>query len=136
MVAPSCRRRVTRSRSIPSSSARIETVYNNRAGLGLDAEQQRLVTRTYESFVRNGAKLDAAQKQQLSGYNQQLASLFATFNAKLLADEGTFIQATEAEMDGVPADVKAAAAVGWRRTRACPRAPMRSSTPARRSIRC
>ena len=35
------------------------------------------------------ARLDAAQKQQLSGYNQQLASLFSDFNANLLADEGT-----------------------------------------------
>jgi len=94
----------------PKLFARIQTLYNNRAGLGLDAVQDRLLTRTYESFVRNGAKLDAAQKQQLSGYNQQLASLFSEFNAKLLADEGTFIQATEAEMAGVPADIKAAAA--------------------------
>ncbi|WP_338505134.1 M3 family metallopeptidase [Sphingomonas kaistensis] len=94
----------------PKLFARIETLYNNRAGLGLDAVQDRLLTRTYESFVRNGAKLDATQKQQLSGYNQQLASLFSEFNAKLLADEGTFIQATEAEMAGVPADIKAAAA--------------------------
>jgi peptidyl-dipeptidase Dcp len=94
----------------PKLFARIETLYNNRAGLGLDAVQTRLLTRTYESFVRNGAKLDAAQKQQLSGYNQQLASLFSDFNARLLADEGTFTQASEAEMAGVPADIKAAAA--------------------------
>jgi peptidyl-dipeptidase Dcp len=89
---------------------RIETLYNNRASLGLDAAQTRLLTRTYESFVRNGAKLSPEQKQQLSGYNQQLAGLFSDFNARLLADEGTFIQASEAEMAGVPADVKAAAA--------------------------
>lgn len=94
----------------PRLFARIETLYNNRAGLGLDAVQLRLLERTYEARVRNGAKLDAAQKQQLSGYNQQLASLFSDFNAKLLADEGSFTQASEAEMAGVPADIKAAAA--------------------------
>ncbi|WP_300973955.1 M3 family metallopeptidase [Sphingomonas sp. LHG3406-1] len=94
----------------PKLFARIETLYNNRASLGLDAAQSRLLTRTYESFVRNGAKLSPEQKQQLSGYNQQLASLFSDFNARLLADEGTFIQASEAEMRGVPADVKAVAA--------------------------
>ncbi|HZH05646.1 MAG TPA: M3 family metallopeptidase, partial [Lautropia sp.] len=94
----------------PKLFGRIETLYNGRASLGLDAAQTRLLTRTYESFVRNGAKLSPEQKQQLSGYNQQLASLFSDFNARLLADEGTFIQATEAEMAGVPADVKAAAA--------------------------
>lgn len=94
----------------PKLFARIERLYNNRAGLGLDAAQTRLLTRSYEYFVRNGAKLDQAQKQQLSGYNQQLAGLFSDFNARLLADEGTFIQASEAEMKGVPADVKAVAA--------------------------
>ncbi|NJC06970.1 peptidyl-dipeptidase Dcp [Sphingomonas kaistensis] len=94
----------------PKLFARIETLYNNRAGLGLDPVQLRLLERTYEARVRNGAKLDPAQKQQLSGYNQQLASLFSDFNARLLADESTFIQASEAEMAGVPADIKAAAA--------------------------
>ena len=94
----------------PKLFARIETLYNNRAGLGLDAPQTRLLTRTYESFVRNGAKLSPEQKTQLSGMNQQLASLFSDFNARLLADEGTFATATEGELAGVPADVKAAAA--------------------------
>nr|WP_314446512.1 M3 family metallopeptidase [uncultured Sphingomonas sp.] len=94
----------------PKLFQRIETLYNNRASLGLDAVQLRLLERTYEARVRNGAKLDPAQKQQLSAYNQQLASLFSDFNARLLADEGTFIQASEAEMAGVPADIKAVAA--------------------------
>jgi peptidyl-dipeptidase Dcp len=94
----------------PKLFARVETLYNNKASLGLDAKQDRLLTRSYEYFVRNGAKLDAAQKQQLSGYNQQLASLFSEFNSRLLADEGTFIQASAAEMAGVPQDVKDAAA--------------------------
>jgi peptidyl-dipeptidase Dcp len=54
--------------------------------------------------------LNDAQKQQLSAYNQQLATLFAQFSEKVLADESTHIAATEAELAGVPADVKAAAA--------------------------
>jgi peptidyl-dipeptidase Dcp len=94
----------------PKLFSRIETLYNNRASLGLDAVQLRLLERTYEARVRNGAKLSPEQKQQLSGYNQQLASLFSDFNARLLADEGTFTQASEAELAGVPADIKAAAA--------------------------
>jgi peptidyl-dipeptidase Dcp len=90
--------------------ARIQAVYEARAASGLDAKQERLVTRLYELFVRNGARLDAAQKQQLSAYNQELAGLFATFNEKVLADENTFVVATEKELAGVPADVKGAAA--------------------------
>jgi peptidyl-dipeptidase Dcp len=89
---------------------RIADLYERRAGLGLDAKQLRLLTRTYEGFVRRGAKLNEAQKAQLSDYNQQLASAFSDFNAKLLADESTYTQATEAELAGVPADVKDAAA--------------------------
>ncbi len=93
----------------PKLFGRIETLYNNRAGLGLDPKQDRLLTRTYDYFVRNGAKLDEAQKAQLSGYNQQLASLFSEFNSRLLADEGTHTTANEKELAGVPADVKGAA---------------------------
>ena len=94
----------------PKLFGRIEALYNQRASLGLDAKQTRLLERTYNSFVRNGAKLDASQKQQLTQYNQQLASLFSDFNSRLLADEGTYTAATEAEMRGVPQDVKEAAA--------------------------
>ena len=54
------------------------------------------------------------QKQQLSAYNQELARLFAEFGEKLLADEQTHIVATEAQLAGVPADVKAAAAAAAR----------------------
>jgi peptidyl-dipeptidase Dcp len=88
--------------------ARIEAVYTARAKL--DPQQQRLVTRTYDSYVRQGAKLNAAQKAQLSAYNQQLASAFSDFSKRLLADEGTAILVTdEAQLAGVPDSVKAVA---------------------------
>jgi len=90
--------------------ARIADLYERRDSLGLDAKQLRLLTRTYEGFVRRGAKLNDSQKTQLSEYNQQLASAFSDFNAKLLADESTYTKATEAELAGVPSDVKDAAA--------------------------
>jgi len=90
--------------------ARIATVYEHRDHVGLDAKQMRLLTRTYEGFVRRGAKLDDAQKAQLSGYNQRLATDFSEFNSRLLADEATFTQASEADMAGVQQDVKDAAA--------------------------
>jgi len=94
----------------PKLFQRVKTLYDNRASLGLDAKQTRLLTRQYESFVRNGANLNPAQKAQLTQYNQALSSAFSEFNSKLLADEGTFTQVSEAEMAGVPQDVKDAAA--------------------------
>jgi len=89
---------------------RIKAVYDARQTAGLDAKQQRLVTRLYESLVRNGAALNAEQKKQLGQYNQQLAGKFSTFSERVLADESTYITVTEAELKGVPQDVKAAAA--------------------------
>ncbi|HYD37798.1 MAG TPA: M3 family metallopeptidase [Allosphingosinicella sp.] len=94
----------------PKLFQRVKALYDKRASLRLDAKQQRLLTRLYDSFVRRGANLNEAQKRQLSAYNQQLAELFATFSERVLADESTYITATEAELAGVPADVKAALA--------------------------
>ncbi|HEV2865983.1 MAG TPA: M3 family metallopeptidase, partial [Allosphingosinicella sp.] len=98
----------------PALFERVKTVYEARERSGLDAKQQRLVTRLYDQFVRRGANLNPEQKQQLSAYNQELARLFADFNEKLLADEETFTVATEAQLAGVPEDVKAAAAAAAR----------------------
>lgn len=92
----------------PKLFARIEAVYEARGKL--DAQQQRLVTRTYDSYVRQGARLNPAQKAQLSAYNQQLASAFSDFSKRLLADEGTAILVTdEAQLAGVPDSVRAVA---------------------------
>jgi len=98
----------------PKLFQRVKTLYQNKASLGLDAKQDRLLTRLYDSFVRRGANLNAEQKAQLSEYNQQLATLFATFSERVLADESTYISATEAEMKGVPQDVKTALAAAAR----------------------
>jgi peptidyl-dipeptidase Dcp len=98
----------------PALFQRIKAVYDARATSGLDAQQQRVVTRRYEGFVRRGANLDATQKQQLSAYNQELARLFASFSEKVLADEETYIAVSEADLAGVPADVRNAAAAAAR----------------------
>ncbi len=98
----------------PDLFQRIKTLHDSKATLGLDAKQDRLLTRMYDSYVRRGANLDPQQKQQLSTYNQRLAELFATFSERVLADESTYISATEAEMQGVPADVMSALAAAAR----------------------
>jgi peptidyl-dipeptidase Dcp len=90
--------------------ARIQAIYDARNSSGLDAQQIRLVTRIYDSYVRQGAKLNDAQKAQLSQYNQQLATQFSTFGEKLLADESKAISVTdEAQLAGLPDSVKAVA---------------------------
>ena len=94
----------------PKLFARIEAIYKSRDTSGLDAQQKRLVTRTYDSFVRQGAKLTPAQKGELSAFNQNLAINFSEFSQRLLADEGTAIIVTdEARLAGLPDSVKAVA---------------------------
>jgi peptidyl-dipeptidase Dcp len=89
---------------------RIEAVYRGRETAKLTPEQERLTTRTYESFVRRGAKLDDAQKERLSAINQELAALFSEFSAKVLADENTWtVLGSAADLAGLPASLVSAA---------------------------
>jgi peptidyl-dipeptidase Dcp len=94
----------------PKLFARIEAIYQARETSGLDVQQKRLVTRTYDAYVRQGAKLGAEQKAELSRMNQELATAFSEFSKKLLADEGTVtLVGDEARLAGVPDSVKAVA---------------------------
>jgi peptidyl-dipeptidase Dcp len=83
--------------------ARIQAVHDSRASAGLTAEQQRLVERTWQRFVRRGARLDAAGKAELGRINQELAGLFAEFSRRVLADENTWVAIDkEADLAGLP----------------------------------
>ncbi len=91
-----------------------KTVYDNRKSAGLDAQQLRLVERSYESLVRNGALLKGEDKEKLIALNTDLSKQFNEFSNKVLADEETYIFLTdEAELAGLPdsfiASIKAAA---------------------------
>ena len=69
----------------------------------LTPEQKRLAERTYDAFVRRGARLNDAAKKRLSGINQELATLFSEFRAKVLADENTWtVLDREADLAGLP----------------------------------
>ena len=68
---------------------RIRAVYEALPTMQLEPDQARLVTRTYDRFVRRGARLDATARARLSQINQELAARFAEFRAKVLADENT-----------------------------------------------
>ncbi|MDX2235443.1 MAG: M3 family metallopeptidase [Hyphomonadaceae bacterium] len=88
--------------------AKVEAVHATRASL--DPVQRRLVERVYDDFVRAGAKLDEGQKAEVARLNQELATLFADFRAKLLADETAWtVIDTEAGLAGMPADYIASA---------------------------
>lgn len=81
---------------------RVASVYASRSRLA--ADQQRLTERLHDLFVRRGARLGEAEKKQLSAINQELASLFAEFGQKVLADEDTWtVLEGEADLAGLPA---------------------------------
>ena len=83
--------------------SRIAAVYAGLGASGLSAEQQRLATRLHDSFVRQGARLGAAEKKELSRINQELASAFSDFATRVLAEEDTWtVLGSEADLAGLP----------------------------------
>jgi peptidyl-dipeptidase Dcp len=101
---------------------RVKYLYDQRANLGIDAKQMRLLERTYDGLVRNGAMLDAGKKAQVISIETDLAKKFSAFSEKVLADEETFILITDAaDLAGLPesyvaaiqAAAKAKGQTGW-----------------------
>ncbi|MEU1288338.1 M3 family metallopeptidase [Kitasatospora sp. NPDC005856] len=66
--------------------ARIEALYEDRAGSGLDPESLRLLERRYTAFVRSGARLGEAEQARLRELNAELAALGTTFQQNVNAD--------------------------------------------------
>lgn len=82
---------------------RVKYLYDQRASLNLDAKQLRLLERTYDSLVRNGALLNPAKKAQVIGIETDLSKKFSAFSEKVLADEESFILIDkEADLAGLP----------------------------------
>lgn len=90
---------------------RISKVYNDPATKSLTPEQQRLVWLYYSNFVREGANADAKSKERIAKINEELAALFTKFSQNQLADETNYYLElkTEADFDGLPAELKNAA---------------------------
>lgn len=66
--------------------ARLKTLYDTRADLGLDAESVRLIEEHYRDFVRAGALLSAAAKERIKAINAELAQLQTQFSQNVLAE--------------------------------------------------
>lgn len=96
----------------PALFARIESVYNARNDLGLDAESLRLVEVYYERFVRSGAKLNDEQKTAIRALNEEHSKLTNQFSQNLLAETRNIavVVDTVEELDGLsPAQITSAA---------------------------
>ena len=65
--------------------ARVERLWNQRGELKLSEEQQRLLKKTYEDFVRAGAKLSESQQVEVRAINERISTLTTQFQNQLLA---------------------------------------------------
>ena len=97
--------------------ARIKTIYDQRASLGLDPVQTRLVERDYQEFVRAGAQLNDADKAALRKLNVEETTLATQFHTRLVAataaaavvvdDKANLAGLGEDEINTAAADAKA-----------------------------
>jgi peptidyl-dipeptidase Dcp len=69
---------------------KIKLVYDSRETLGLQGEDSMLLENTYRSFVRNGALLNEAQKEEMKKINEQLAMLTLKFGQNVLSDNNDY----------------------------------------------
>ncbi|UUE98762.1 M3 family metallopeptidase [Xanthomonas hortorum pv. pelargonii] len=92
--------------------ARIQTLYDQRSKLGLDAQGVRLVEKYHSDFVRDGAKLSDADKTTLKAMNAELANLGTTFSQNVLAEVNAAAVVVDdvKQLDGLSAEQIASAA--------------------------
>jgi len=84
--------------------ARVDAVNAKSETLGLNAEQARLLERSYKGFIRSGAKLGAEDKKRLAAINERLAALGTQFSQNVRNDEASYVLFIEDEagLAGLP----------------------------------
>ena len=91
--------------------ARIESVYQARESLNLTSEKLKFLADTRKEFVRSGALLTQAQKDQISKINSELSGLQTSYGQNLLAETNGFELVLEkSDLTGLSAGIIQAAA--------------------------
>jgi len=92
--------------------ARIKSLCERQATLGLTPEQARVLDRYRTTFQRAGAGADAKGRERLAEIGERLATLGTQFSQNVLADEQTWTLMLERDDDlaGLPDHVRASAA--------------------------
>lgn len=95
----------------PGLWKRVKSVYDNRAAYSLTPEDSMLLKRTYDSFVRNGALLEGADRETYSRLSSRLSELTTLFGQNVLKEMNTYeIWLTADDLAGLPeSSVEAAA---------------------------
>ena len=102
----------------PKLFARIKTLYDARASLGLDAIDLRLLEKRYQDFVRAGAALGDAQKARIREINTKLSQLGTQFDQNVLdeVNDSAVVVDSRDQLAGM-SDEQIAAAAEAARTR-------------------
>jgi peptidyl-dipeptidase Dcp len=96
----------------PELFTRVRVIYEKKDNLDLDAEQLILLDRRYRSFIRGGAALEEAGKEQFRAITVEMSTLSLKFEENLLAETNDFALhlTSEADLAGLPDGVREAAA--------------------------
>lgn len=83
---------------------KIKTVYNGKDELDLNAEQEKLLGKIYESFVRGGANLPEEKQARFREINEELSKLTLQFGDNVLAETNDYKMVIDNEEDlaGLP----------------------------------
>jgi peptidyl-dipeptidase Dcp len=86
--------------------SRIDSLYQRRAQLGLDAESLQLLERYYRTYVHAGAALAENKRLKLRQFDEQVATALALFEqtARKANNAGAVIVDNVAELDGLSAE--------------------------------
>ncbi|MGB6600046.1 MAG: M3 family metallopeptidase [Candidatus Cybelea sp.] len=95
----------------PKLFARVQAIYKSLDRLQLDSESRHLAITYYRRFLHAGADLSTAKRARLREINQQLATLQATFERKLLAGTaaGALVVKDKSQLAGLSDSAIAAA---------------------------
>ena len=83
---------------------RVKYVYNNTESHALTEEQKTLLDKKYKGFSRNGANLNAKQKERLRAIDKELSQLKLTFGEHILAETNRYelLISNRSDLDGLP----------------------------------
>ena len=111
LVAPQLAEHMSTVRMHQGVFARIDSLHERRAALGLTPEQVRVLERYHLDFVRAGARLGCSQQHRYARIVSRLAELTTRFGQNVLADESAFRLMLRNAQDelGLPEFVRASA---------------------------
>lgn len=86
---------------------RVKNVYDKRASLKLDTEDEKLLETTYNSFALSGANLQGDDREKYRKLSSELSDLTTKFGQNVLKELNTYkIWLDEEEVAGIPQDTK------------------------------